>query len=1269
MKKTLLLLCWLFIPAFTLLAQQNNSAIRETQRKTHPMVDTRVDNMGYYWKRVAKMGLAPVAPFTKAAPALYKGSIIEAKSVVTDDSPDVPVTEQNSTQSENSIFINPNDNTNVLNSNNSTSNPANGVYGSNDFYSFDSGLTWDGELEGAGGGNSGDPTTAINLDGRYFVGYIHSAGGQGVSYSDDEGQTWTPVLVQASPGGFNSLLDKNHMWIDNSPTSQYEGNLYNAWTNFGGSNDKEIEIARTTNDGVSWESSQNISSAINAGSHNQGVNIQTGPNGEVYVVWTVYDGWPQDENALGFARSTDGGATYEPATRIIENIRGIRNVGVGKNLRVNSFPAMAVDISNGTYNGNIYVVWANTGVPGVNTGSDKDVYLIRSEDQGDTWSTPIRVNQDPTGQGKEHFFPWITVDPESGVVSVIYYDDRNISSTQCEVWVSNSYDGGATWEDFRVSDVAFTPTPIAGLADGYMGDYIGIAARGGMVYPIWMDNRSGSVMTYTSPFATNTLPKPLNLEATLNQANGMVDLTWEFDETQTGFQNYVVYRNNIQISTPTNKAFSETLPAYGKYTYKVTAMFEAGESFGPSANLQWGDAHVAWDPASINAELEPNNMATQFIQFNNTGQLPLEITLSATTQTGSDKAPKSYCDASGGGDEYISNVEVGSIVNASGENGYSDYTAMSTDMNAGESYEITVQNGNGYSGDRLGIWIDWNQDETFGDEESVTVNGSPGNGPYTATITPPDDAISGTTRMRIRLVYNNAPSPCGTTNYGEVEDYSINVISWLAIAPKQLTIAPGTSGQTAVTFNSNNLTLGTYNATMNLASNDPNNITAAIPIQLVVSNDVALGVSVIATPQQVCAGSTTQLQAQAYGGTGTFTYSWTSTPAGFTSTEAAPEVTPTQNTEYTVVINDGENSVNGSVAVTVSEAPQAIAGTGGTICQNETFTLSEATASDYASILWSTSGNGTFNDAASVNPIYTPGSQDIQLGSATLTLTAASNGGCDDATDDVIINVTAIPAFTAKPQGSANVCKGTTTSEYTATAISGATSYTWQLLPAAAGTISNTNNTATVTWNSDFTGDATVAVKAANNCGEGEFSPLKEVTVHTLPSIDLGDDQIMCDYNTLMLDATTVNAASYLWAPNGETTPTITITSAIQPVNTTVEYAVTVTDANGCIGTDAVEVLVDPCVGIEENPNHFIYEVYPNPATDGHFSMTITSGTNRDVHYTITNTEGKTVATGLFNVATGKSNYPVNLSKQSSGIYFIHMDIDDQQFTQKLIIK
>ena len=465
----------------------------------HDQLDTRVDNM-QYWMKMAAKGYTPYNPNIPLAPAIFNGSQISAHGVRTTDSPDVPVTNlTNVTESENSVFVDPNNADYLLNSNNSTSwsgGSVGSIYGANYFQSSNAGIGWVGSPNGAGGSNSGDPTTAIGLNGREYVNFISNPGGQGIAFSDN-GTTWTTATIAPSPG---DLADKNHMWIDNKTTSSQEGNLYTAWTDFGGADDSQIKISRSVNDGVTWSTGINISTATSAGSHNQGVNIKTGPNGEVYVAWAVYDSWPSDETAIGFAKSTNGGVSYAPATRILSNIKGIRTTAVLKNHRVNSFPVMAVDISGGVNNGNIYIVWTNVGVPGTNTGTNKSVYIIRSTNGGTSWSTPVRVNQGPNTAGKEAYFPWISCDPETGVLSVVFYDDRNVSSTQCEVFSAYSTDAGNTWTDFKVSDVSFTPAAIPGLAGGYMGDYLGITSKGGKIYPCWTDNRGGVYMTYVSPY-------------------------------------------------------------------------------------------------------------------------------------------------------------------------------------------------------------------------------------------------------------------------------------------------------------------------------------------------------------------------------------------------------------------------------------------------------------------------------------------------------------------------------------------------------------------------------------------------------------------------------------------------------------------------------------------------------------------------------------------------------------------------------------------------
>lgn len=1079
MKKILpLIILCLFTTTFLF---SQSKAEREAGKEKSENFDPRVDNT-QYWKIKAEQGYTTPNPAVPIPRATYTGSEIRAFSSITDDSPDVPVTEDPSTQSENSVFVDPDNNMVILNSNNSASYPFSGFYGTNALYSQDAGETWDGSVEGAGGSNSGDPAALIGNNGWYYVGHITNSLGQGVAWSEDGGITWDRTTV-ANASGFGGILDKNHLWIDNSTSSPYEGNLYDAWTAFGGGNDSDIELSYSTDQGLTWSSPQNISSEINAGSHNQGVHIQTGPNGEVYAAWSVYDFFPQDETAIGFARSFDGGATWEPSSRIIENIRGIRSSETSKNQRVNAFPVMAVDISGGQYDGRIYIVWTNIGVPGINTGDDMDIYIISSDDQGDTWTDPVRVNQDPAGQGAQHYFPWITCDPENGILSVIFYDDRNVGGTQCEVFCANSSDGGETWEDFKVSDVAFTPTPIAGLADGYMGDYLGITARGGMVYPVWSDNRTGFVMAYVSPYETNPLPRPSDLTAEVEFETGEATLNWNF-ETYPNFSYFNVYRDDVLSGTTADTFYSEMLPDYGIYNYSVTAVFDPdGESSAISADVQWGDAQISVDPDEITEYLLPDSSVTRYITLSNIGQLDLDYNLSVfLTGDSRDNGSRAYCSASGGCDEYISRVQLGAIDNQSACENYQDFTDLSTEVFTGESQLLTVTNGTpNYPSDQCGVWIDWNQDEVFSPSEAVTVNGSPGVGPYTADIVPPNDALPGPTRMRVRISYFGNPEPCGTTSYGEVEDYTINVLSWLRITQLEGVVEPGQDLQVEVTFDATGMEVGTYTANLNFYSNDPDDPEVVVPVTLIVTD---LSVALEAEEVEICLGDSVMINSNVVSGGGEIEYSWTSSPEGFTSDEPGIKVAPEDTITYYLEISDGNFSASDSVTIIVHPIPELNLGEDMQICVGDSVIMDAGEG--HATYLWNT-GDTTQTITAKTDGYYWA--------------TVTNTGGCS-MTDSLMLMVMPYPDTAQLEAGPIDVDSYVTpTTDYMAFS-DNAAEYAWTLEPPEAGTISGTEATAVVTWDSEFSGVATITSTGINECGEGVVSEAYEITVFNSFGVD-----------------------------------------------------------------------------------------------------------------------------------------------------------------------
>lgn len=197
------------------------------------------------------------------------------------------------------------------------------------------------------------------------------------------------------------------------------------------------------------------------------------------------------------------------------------------------------------------------------------------------------------------------------------------------------------------------------------------------------------------------------------------------------------------------------------------------------------------------------------------GSCPPSEVLTFTT-TGSTPPPVPYCTAKGSSTTYgwIKSVQFGSINKTSGNNGgYANFTALSTNVTANTAIPITVQAG-AKKTPRTQYWtvyVDLNNDGDFFDagetiSSFVTLAGETS----TQNIIIPTP-LTGNHRMRIKMAYYlyGAGGPCGTFNYGEVEDYTVNITGSVAarvvdntavnisidkIATNQLSIYPNPAG-------------------------------------------------------------------------------------------------------------------------------------------------------------------------------------------------------------------------------------------------------------------------------------------------------------------------------------------------------------------------------------------------------------------------------------------------------------------------------------------
>ena len=140
--------------------------------------------------------------------------------------------------------------------------------------------------------------------------------------------------------------------------------------------------------------------------------------------------------------------------------------------------------------------------------------------------------------------------------------------------------------------------------------------------------------------------------------------------------------------------------------------------------------------------------------------------------------------------EPMTNVEFAGIANRSGAAvggtpAHEDFTGLSGDVLAGESYEIALEgNTDGNFTNRFAVFVDWNQNDVLDDDGEVyeitqTIVSSTGEDGQqaTQTLVVPIDALAGKTRMRVKKLFgsNNYLNPCLGSNFGQAEDYSINV--------------------------------------------------------------------------------------------------------------------------------------------------------------------------------------------------------------------------------------------------------------------------------------------------------------------------------------------------------------------------------------------------------------------------------------------------------------------------------------------------------------
>ncbi|MBA3962043.1 MAG: exo-alpha-sialidase [Chthoniobacterales bacterium] len=300
-----------------------------------------------------------------------------------------------------------------------------------------------------------DPVTNFDEVGNFF--YLSLQSDVNLSFFCDDlwrsingGQSWTLLSGEKGAGGG----DKQWLAIDKTsgPGHGFQYQSDDGINCSGGG----VEFQRSINGGVTWQPPVNIPNSPAYGT------LDVDSSGNLFIGGEGSSFFCERSSNAQIAAQTP---RFDQSASV--NLGGFLGFGGINSAGLDGQTFLAIDRSGGATNNNIYMLASV--VP--NGRSTTDVMFARSTDGGKTFSTPVRVNDDPVNPNKWHWFGTISVAP-NGRLDVVWYDTRNAANnTDSQLFYSWSTDAGLTWAPNVAVSNSFNPF------EGYpnqdkIGDYI-----------------------------------------------------------------------------------------------------------------------------------------------------------------------------------------------------------------------------------------------------------------------------------------------------------------------------------------------------------------------------------------------------------------------------------------------------------------------------------------------------------------------------------------------------------------------------------------------------------------------------------------------------------------------------------------------------------------------------------------------------------------------------------------------------------------------------
>lgn len=383
-------------------------------------------------------------------------------------------------------------------------------------------------------------------------------------------------------------------------------------------------------------------------------------------------------------------------------------------------------------------------------------------------------------------------------------------------------------------------------------------------------------------------------------------------------------------------------------------------------------------------------------------------------------------------------------------------------------------------------------------------------------------------------------------------------------------------------------------------------------------------VTALTSDNEICEGDQVQLDAVPSGGSGNYTYTWSSIPVGFASTAKNPNTSPAVNTVYTVVASDGSATASASVSVTVHSLPLVSAGNDVSISSGSSTVL---TASGATSFVWS---NGPATASQTVTPAST----------TTYSVTGTDANGCT-ASDAVVVTVTGGPLSVNIALDFDTICDGEAAQLFAnASGGSGTYGYNWSSNPAG---LSST------LYNPYINPSQTTVYTVTVSDGSTTVTATKTLVVLALPakpSITVND--------TLLVSSSATNNQWFYYG-----NPVSGGTGQILDPTIDGSYQVQVIDPNGCASplSEPYEYIAAH-VGISHLMDSKIV-LYPNPTE----SIVYVKGVEQFSSFSLRLFDG--VGQRVLEIYNSSA---LDVSALSAGVYAVHINTPEGNAVKRLVV-